>query len=64
VTAARLGCPPPRLSASAGRPFAVERPDEVCDLIAALADRLATSARRRGPTNNLDVLTVPIGNLS
>jgi predicted DNA-binding transcriptional regulator YafY len=36
----------PALLASLDRPFAVERPAELRDLIAALADRLAASARR------------------
>jgi predicted DNA-binding transcriptional regulator YafY len=36
----------PSLLAALDRPFLVERPDELRDLIAALADRLATSARR------------------
>ena len=39
----------PSLLASLDRPFAVERPGELRDLIAALADRLATSARRNVP---------------
>ncbi len=39
----------PPLLASLDRPFIVERPDELRDLIAALADRLATSARRNAP---------------
>jgi predicted DNA-binding transcriptional regulator YafY len=43
--AERLDWLPPLL-ASLDRPFAVERPVELRDLIAALADRLATSARR------------------
>jgi predicted DNA-binding transcriptional regulator YafY len=43
--AERLDWLPPLL-ASLDRPFAVERPDELRDLVAALADRLATSARR------------------
>jgi WYL domain len=46
--AERLGWLPPLL-ASLDRPFAVERPDELRDLIAALASRLATSARRNAP---------------
>jgi hypothetical protein len=54
VTADRFDCPP--LPASLGRPFAVGRPEELCDLIAALADRPATSAGRRVLTNNVDVL--------
>ena len=37
----------PPLLASLDRPFIVERPDELRDLIAALAGRLATAARRR-----------------
>jgi predicted DNA-binding transcriptional regulator YafY len=39
----------PALLASLDVPFAVERPAELRDLIAALADRLAASARRDGP---------------
>ena len=39
----------PPLLASLGRPFAVERPGELRNLITALADRLATSARRIAP---------------
>ena len=39
----------PALLASLDRPFVVERPDELRDLIAALADRLAASARRSAP---------------
>ncbi len=39
----------PPLLAALDRPFAVERPDELRDLIADLADRLATSARRKAP---------------
>ena len=46
--AERLDWLPPLL-ASLDRPFIVERPDELRDLIAALADRLATSARRNVP---------------
>jgi WYL domain len=46
--AERLDWLPPLL-ASLDRPFAVERPDELRDLIAALASRLATSARRIVP---------------
>ena len=46
--AERLDWLPPLL-ASLDRPFAVERPDELRDRIAALADRLATSARRNAP---------------
>jgi WYL domain len=46
--AERLDWLPPLLT-SLDRPFAVERPDELRDLIAALADRLATSARRDAP---------------
>jgi predicted DNA-binding transcriptional regulator YafY len=45
LQAERLDWLPPLL-ASLDRPFAVERPDELRDLIAALASRLATSARR------------------
>jgi predicted DNA-binding transcriptional regulator YafY len=39
----------PPLLASLDRPFVVERPDELRDLIAALAERLAASARRNVP---------------
>ena len=46
--AERLDWLPPLL-ASLDRPFAIERPDELRDLIAALASRLATSARRIAP---------------
>ena len=46
--AERLDWLPPLL-ASLDRPFAVERPDELRDLITALASRLATSARRIAP---------------
>jgi predicted DNA-binding transcriptional regulator YafY len=46
--AERLDWLPPLL-ASLDRPFAVERPDELRDLIAALASRLATSACRNAP---------------
>jgi predicted DNA-binding transcriptional regulator YafY len=46
--AERLDWLPPLL-ASLDRPFVVERPDELRNLIAALADRLATSARRIAP---------------
>ena len=48
LRAERLDWLPPLL-ASLDRPFAVERPAELRDLIAALADRLATSARRDAP---------------
>ena len=46
--AERLDWPPPLL-ASLDSPFAVERLDELRDLIAVLASRLATSARRNAP---------------
>jgi predicted DNA-binding transcriptional regulator YafY len=46
--AERLDWLPPLL-ASLDRPFAIEQPDELRDLIAALASRLATSARRIAP---------------
>ncbi len=46
--AERLDWLPPLL-ASLDLPFIVERPDELRDLIAALASRLATSARRIAP---------------
>ena len=45
LQAERLDWLPPLL-ASLDRPFAVERPGELRDLVAALADRLAASARR------------------
>ena len=45
LRAQRLDWVPPLL-ASHDRPFVIERPDELRDLIAALADRLAASARR------------------
>jgi predicted DNA-binding transcriptional regulator YafY len=48
LQAERLDWLPPLL-ASFDRPFTVERPDELRDLIAALADRLAASARRPAP---------------
>ena len=48
LRAERLDWLPPLL-ASLDRPFAVERPDELRDLIAALASRLAASARRDAP---------------
>jgi predicted DNA-binding transcriptional regulator YafY len=48
--AERLDWLPPLL-ASLDRPFAVERPDELRDLITALAGRLETSARRNAPPN-------------
>lgn len=37
----------PAVLASLDRPFVIERPDELRDLVGALADRLAESARRR-----------------
>ena len=46
--AERLDWVPPLL-ASLDRPFAVERPDELRDLITALASRLASSARLNAP---------------
>jgi len=46
--AERLDWLPPLL-ASLDRPFAIEQPDELRDLIAALAGRLAASARRNAP---------------
>jgi predicted DNA-binding transcriptional regulator YafY len=49
--AERLDWLPPLL-ASLDRPFAVERPDELRDLIAALASRLATSAQRIAPSQS------------
>ena len=39
----------PPVLASLDRPFAIERPDELRDLVIALADRLAASARRSLP---------------
>ncbi|MFF2512619.1 helix-turn-helix transcriptional regulator [Streptomyces sp. NPDC058086] len=50
----RLDWLPPVL-ASLDRPFVIERPDELRDLVVALADRLVNSARRRPP----DVGPVP-----
>src|ERR1022692_537369 len=46
--AERLDWLPPLL-ASPDQPFLIERPHELRDLIAALADRLASSARRNAP---------------
>jgi len=48
LQAERLDWLPPLL-ASLDRPFVVERPDELRDLVAALASRLAASARRDRP---------------
>jgi predicted DNA-binding transcriptional regulator YafY len=48
LRAQRLDWVPPVL-ASLDRPFLVERPEELRDLIVALADRLVTSARRSAP---------------
>ncbi|MFD6281259.1 helix-turn-helix transcriptional regulator [Streptomyces sp. NPDC060209] len=45
IRAERLDWLPPVL-ASIDRPFVIERPDELRDLVAALADRLASYARR------------------
>jgi hypothetical protein len=39
----------PSVLASLDRPFVIERPDELRGLVAALADRLAASARRGPP---------------
>ncbi len=39
----------PAVLASLDHPFVIERPDELRDLVVALADRLATSAQRRSP---------------
>lgn len=50
----RLDWLPPVL-ASLDLPFVIERPDELRDLVVALADRLVDSARRRPP----DVRPVP-----
>jgi hypothetical protein len=44
----RLDWLPPVL-ASLDLPFVIERPDELRDLVVALADRLVNSARRRPP---------------
>ncbi|MFE4425235.1 transcriptional regulator, partial [Streptomyces sp. NPDC056817] len=41
----RLGWLPPVL-ASLDRPFVIERPDELRDLVTVLADRLASYARQ------------------
>jgi predicted DNA-binding transcriptional regulator YafY len=49
LRAERLDWLPPVL-ASLDRPFVIERPDELRGLVIALADRLATSARRVRPT--------------
>jgi predicted DNA-binding transcriptional regulator YafY len=49
LRAERLDWLPPVL-ASLDRPFVIERPDELRGLVTALADRLATSARRVRPT--------------
>ena len=48
LRAERLDWLPPVL-ASLGRPFAIERPDELRGLVAALADQLVISARRSPP---------------
>jgi hypothetical protein len=48
LRAERLDWLPPVL-ASLDRPFAIERPDELRGLVAALAGRLAASARRSPP---------------
>lgn len=48
LQAERLDWLPPLL-ASLDRPFVVERPDELRELVAALAGRLAASARREAP---------------
>jgi predicted DNA-binding transcriptional regulator YafY len=40
----------PAVLASLDRPFVIERPDDLRDLVIALADRLASSARRARPT--------------
>jgi predicted DNA-binding transcriptional regulator YafY len=55
LRAERLDWLPPLL-ASLDRPFAVERPDELRDLVAAFASRLAASARRMRPADKPDVL--------
>ncbi|MBM0224254.1 transcriptional regulator [Micromonospora sicca] len=51
LRAERLDWLPPVL-ASLDRPFVIERPDELRGLVIALADRLATSARRVRPTHD------------
>jgi predicted DNA-binding transcriptional regulator YafY len=61
--AERLDWLPPLL-ASLDRPFAVERPDELRDLITAFASRLAASARRMRPADNPDVPVEPIASPS
>jgi hypothetical protein len=48
LRAERLDWLPPVL-ASLGRPFAIERPDELRGLVVALAGQLVTSARRSPP---------------
>ncbi|MEU9476635.1 YafY family protein [Streptomyces sp. NPDC048191] len=48
LRAERLDWLPPVL-ASLDRPFVIERPDELRDLVVALADRLTSSARRSRP---------------
>ncbi|KAA9376387.1 YafY family transcriptional regulator [Microbispora cellulosiformans] len=54
LRAERLDWLPPVL-ASLDRPFVIERPDELRGLVAALADRLAASARRIPPAPGTDV---------
>jgi predicted DNA-binding transcriptional regulator YafY len=51
LRAERLDWLPPVL-ASLDRPFVIERPDDLRGLVIALADRLATSARRVRPTHD------------
>ncbi len=51
IRAESLGWLPPLL-ASLDRPFVIERPDELRDLVAALAGRLAASARRVTPASD------------
>ncbi|MFD5449365.1 helix-turn-helix transcriptional regulator [Streptomyces sp. NPDC127100] len=52
LRAERLDWLPPVL-ASLDRPFVIERPDELRDLVTALADRLASRARRASPRKPL-----------
>ena len=52
LRAERLDWLPPVLAAL-DRPFVVERPDALRDLVSAFADRLAASARRRVPPEGM-----------
>jgi predicted DNA-binding transcriptional regulator YafY len=45
----------PAVLASLDRPFVIERPEELRALVTALADRLATSARRVSATDDSDI---------